>query len=154
MPGHSVRPVTVSGAVPAAPDVVFEFVADTRNDPKWCQNVDQVDMVAGNTIAPGSRFRFHQHLDRPRGGRIEFDVEVEIVALEARSITWRTNDRFQVREITITVAPSPGGSTATQTTKAVFHKPPGVTGLVYPYLAKRTLKHQFKDLAAHFAATG
>lgn len=150
MASHPVRAVRVAAHIPASPDDVFAFIADTRNDPMWCSNVDTVEQVSDDGVQAGSRFRFHQHLDRLRRARLEFDVEVEVVALNGRSITWNTTDRFQTRTITVTVEPDGTGSRITQVTQASFVKPPGAVKWVYPIVARRTLKQQFADLAAYF----
>ncbi len=132
------------------PEELISFIADTRNDPLWCPNVESADLIDGDTVDVGSRFRFHQHLDRPGGKRIEFDVEVEIIQLDENSVKWRVTDRFQAREIEITVEPHGDGSLITQVTRASFHKSPGFAKWVYPLLARRTLKDQFRHLAEHF----
>jgi hypothetical protein len=153
MPTFPVRPVRVSARVPADPDELFAYVSDTRNDPQWCENVETVEIVEGDAIRPGARFRFHQHLDRP-GGRLQFDVNVEVVEVGDHAIRWRVDDRFQTRDITLRVEPDGAGSRITQETRATFHKNPGITRWLYPILARRIFKKQFEDLAAHFEAGG
>jgi uncharacterized protein YndB with AHSA1/START domain len=150
MPNHPVRPVRVSTHVPAPPDQVFAFVSDTRNDPYWCHNVERVELVEGQDVAVGARFRFHQHLDRPGSERIHFDAEVEVIGLDDNSITWSVTDKFQSREISLTVEPDGSGSKITQVTKAAFRRPPGLARWVYPRLARRIFAEQFRNLAAHF----
>ena len=150
MTSHPVRPVSVSTHVPAPPDQVFAFVSDTRNDPYWCPNVERVELVEGEGVAVGTRFRFHQHLDRPGSDRIHFDADAEIIELGDSSITWLTTDKFQIREITLIVEPDGIGSKVTQVTKAAFHRPPGLARWVYPRLARRIFGEQFQNLAAHF----
>jgi hypothetical protein len=150
MASHAVRPVKVSAHVPVPPDRLFAFVSDTRNDPSWCPNVETVDLIEGEGVAVGTRFRFHQHLDRPRSERIQFDVYVEIVDLGERSITWRANDKFQERLIQLSVEPDGTGSKITQVTTASFKRPPGIAKWVYPILARRIFKGQFEQLVAHF----
>jgi uncharacterized protein YndB with AHSA1/START domain len=145
-----VRPIRVSAHIPAPPDLVFAFVADTRKDPKWCENVETVEMVEGDTIRPGTRFIFRQHLDRPGADRMEFDVSVEVIEVRERAITWRANDRFQTRDITLTVDGEGDGSRVTQETRAVFKRKPGLTKWLYPLLARRIFTKQFEDLAGLF----
>jgi len=147
---HPVRPVEVTADIDAPADVVFAFVSDTRNDPLWCDNVETVEMLAGDRIEVGARFRFHQHLDRPGGQRLQFDVDVEIVGLGEHVITWLATDRFQEREITLRVEPVGQGSRITQVTRASFHRPPGLARWVYPRLARRIFARQFRSLAARF----
>jgi hypothetical protein len=150
MTSHPVRPVSVSTHVPAPPDQVFAFVSDTRNDPYWCPNVERVELVEGQGVAVGTRFRFHQHLDRPGSDRIHFDADVEIIELSDSSITWLATDKFQTREITLIVEPDGIGSKITQVTKAAFRRPPGLARWVYPRLARRIFGEQFQNLVAHF----
>jgi hypothetical protein len=127
---------------------VFAFVSDTRNDPLWCDNVETVELVAGEGIEVGTRFRFHQHLDRPGGQRMQFDVDVEVIELGEHSITWLATDRFQEREISLDVQPEGQGSRITQVTRAAFRRPPGLARWVYPRLARRVFTRQFRALAA------
>lgn len=144
------RPVRVSAFVPAPPDDVYEFVADTRNDPKWCPNVETVEQVEGDGVEVGARFRFHQHLDRPGGQRLQFDAEVEVIELGDRAITWEATDKFQTRRISLTVAPDGSGARVTQVTTATFKRSPGLARWVYPALARRTFRAQFAELARVF----
>ena len=148
--GYPARAVSVSAHIPAPPDVVFAFVSDTRNDPLWCDNVETVDLVEGTGIQLGTRFRFHQHLDRPGAERMEFDVDVEVIDIGERSITWEAKDRFQTRQISLVVQPEGDGSRVTQVTRATFMHPPGATKWLYPLLARRIFGKQFQALRRHF----
>jgi uncharacterized protein YndB with AHSA1/START domain len=148
--GYPVRPVSVSAHIPAPPDVVFDFVTDTRNDPLWCENVETVDLIEGHQVEVGTRFRFHQHLDRPGADRMQFDVDVEVVDMGEHSITWEAKDRFQTRQISLAVQPEGDGSRVTQVTRATFHRPPGSRKWLYPLLARRIFGKQFRELAAYF----
>jgi Polyketide cyclase / dehydrase and lipid transport len=151
--GYPARPVSVSGHIPAPPDVVFDLVSDTRNDPLWCENVEKVDLIEGSGVEVGTRFRFHQHLDRPGAERMQFDVDVEVIEMKDRSIRWQANDRFQIREISLVVEPDGSGSRITQVTTATFLRPPGMAKWLYPLLARRIFRKQFRDLAAYFEQT-
>ncbi|MGD2100672.1 MAG: SRPBCC family protein [Acidimicrobiia bacterium] len=146
---YPVRPVTVTARVEADPDEVFAFVSDTRNDPVWCPNVTDVSQTEGSGVSLGSRFRFHQSVET--GGRtLVSDVDVEVVELAERSIVWRVEDRFQIREIRLSVADEDEASLVTQTTKAAFKRKPGLTRWVYPMMAKRVFRDQLNRLAEHF----
>lgn len=147
---HLVRPVTVSIFIPAPPDEVFAYVSDTRNDPEWCANVDDVTQVAGRGVEIGARFSFAQTVPA-RGQSLESDVVAEVTRLEQRSISWKVVDRFQERQVELEVIPEGDGSRVRQTTLAGFHRPPGLARWFYPMLAKRTFKDQFDRLAARFA---
>ena len=142
----TIRPVRVSALVPAPPDEVFMFVADTRNDPEWCRNVTAVVQLAGEGIDVGSRFRFHQAVEM-RGRRLESDVEVEVLSIGDRTIEWSVDDRFQTRHVTLAVTPAKEGSRVTQQTTATFKRKSGLAQWLYPFLARRTFRDQFAELA-------
>jgi uncharacterized protein YndB with AHSA1/START domain len=150
MADNPVRPVKVTAHIAVPPERLFAFVSDTRNDPLWCPNVEKVDLLEGAGVEVGARFRFHQHLDRPRAERIEFDVDVEILEIGERSIAWRATDKFQERSIRLSVEPDGAGSKITQITTASFHRPPGAVRWVYPFLARRIFREQFEQLASRF----
>jgi hypothetical protein len=149
-PGHTTRPIRVSAFVPAPPDAVFALVSDTRNDPRWCPNVETVELVEGDGLAVGTKYRFHQHLDRPGGDRMQFDADLEVLELGDNAITWQAIDKFQSRRIFLSVTAEGSGSRVTQVTTATFHRPSGLARWLYPSLAKRTFKDQFSNLAALF----
>jgi hypothetical protein len=150
MSKYAVRPVTVSERVPAPAADVLAFISDTRNDPQWCPNVDAAEMTSGGPIAVGSTFRYTQHLARPGADPITFEGEVEVVALDDLSITWQVTDKFQERTITCVVEPDVDGSVVTQTTRAAFHRSPGVARWLYPLMARRTFRDQLRHLRDHF----
>ena len=148
--GYRVRPVKATARIPAPAAEVFALVSDTRNDPLWCPNVTDVTQVSGVGVSVGSSFRFHQKVET-QGRVLESDVDVEVVELGERSIRWRVEDRFQVRDVVVEVTPADGGSEITQTTTAMFKRKPGIAKWLYPMLARRTFKDQFGRLAEHFA---
>jgi hypothetical protein len=149
-PPHGRRRVKMSRAVPADPGTVFAFVSDTRNDPLWCPNVTGVIQIGGDGVQVGSRFRFHQEVEMS-GRTLQSEVDVEIVELGNRSIRWRVEDKFQIRDVHLMVEPDGDSSRVTQTTTAVFKRPPGIAKWLYPRLAKRTFRDQFDHLAEHFS---
>jgi hypothetical protein len=147
-----VRPVNVSHQIPAHPADVLSLVADTRNDPLWCPNVTNVTQTEGAGVAVGSQFRFHQTVET--GGKtLESDVDVEVVGLTEDSVRWRVEDRFQVRDVTVTIEPDGDGTRVRQQTLATFKKDPGlITRWLYPLLARKTFRDQFTRLAEHYAS--
>ena len=148
---YEVRPVRVSAEVPAPADQVFTFISDTRNDPIWCPNVSDVVQTAGEGVEVGSKFRFHQVIEAS-GRTLQSDVDVEVLEVGQRSIRWRVEDKFQVRDVQVSVTGTDSGSEVTQTTSAAFKRKPGVAKWLYPTLAKRTFRDQFHHLSEHFAA--
>jgi hypothetical protein len=83
---------------------------------------------------------------------MEFDAELEVLEIGDHSITWQATDKFQSRRISLSVSPEGSGSRISQVTTAQFHRPPGMARWVYPWLARRTFRTQFANLAAVFAA--
>ena len=148
---YATPPVRVSAHIEGAPEDVFTFVSDTRNDHLWCPNVTNAVQTVGDGVEIGAEFTFDQTIETG-GRRLESSVTVEVLELGDRSIRWRVEDRFQTREIELRVEPSPSGSTVTQTTRAVFKRKPGVARWVYPMLARRTFRDQFGRLAKHFSS--
>ena len=57
-----------SFVVQRGPQVVFEFVTDLRNLPRWRTEVESVEMLTPDPIGPGSRFRERGRL--PRGAEV------------------------------------------------------------------------------------
>lgn len=146
---YPVRPVTVSTHVRADPDRLFNYLADTRNDPAWCPNVSDARLVEGEGVDVGSKFVFHQRVEA-QGRELVSDVDVEVVEVGERHIRWRVEDRFQVRDVVLRVEPVGDGSKVSQTTTAAFKRKPGLARWLYPLLARRTFKDQFQHLAEQF----
>jgi hypothetical protein len=146
---YTVSPVMVATRVPAPPGQVFPYVADTRNDPEWCPNVTDVRLVEGDGVELGARFEFHQRVEA-QGRELTSDVTVAIIDLGERHIRWRVEDRFQVRDVLLRVEPDEDGSKVTQVTTAAFKRKPGLARWLYPMLARRTFKDQFRHLADRF----
>ncbi len=148
---HELRPVTVSTRLAVPAEVVFAFVSDTRNDPLWCPNVTDAIQTSGDGVELGATFRFHQEVSAA-GRHFESDVDVEVVELDGRSITWKVEDRFQLRTVSITVEPDGDGCLVTQRTFPVFkRKPDLLTRLGYPTMAKRVFRDQFRHLEEYLA---
>lgn len=139
----------MSMAIPGLPDQVFSYVSDTLNDPEWCPNVSDVRQVAGEGVEVGSAFRFHQRVEAS-GRELVSDVDVEVVELGEGWIRWRVEDRYQVRDVLLSVEAERGGSRVVQTTSAAFKRRPGLAKWVYPMLARRTFRDQFRRLAGEF----
>ena len=80
---------------------------------------------------------------------MQFDVNVEVIQMGDYHITWRADDRFQTRDIRLTVEADGDGSRITQETRAAFKRKPGMRKWLYPVLARRIFGKQFRDLAAY-----
>lgn len=64
-----------SYVVQRSPDVVFAFIADKRNLPKWWSEYDSVELLTPEPIGAGSRFRASVRIP-PDGRRFVADVEL------------------------------------------------------------------------------
>lgn len=62
-------------------DVVFAFLADSRNTPRWYQAVREADLVTPGPIGVGTRYRFVR--DLPGGRAVNL---VEVVELEPDAV--------------------------------------------------------------------
>lgn len=136
--------------LPADPDEVFSFVSDTRNDPEWCPNVTDVRQVSGAGVEVGASFQFHQRVE-VTGRQLVSDVHVGIIEVGERRIRWRVEDRFQIRDVVVSVEPDGEGSRVVQTTTAAFKRKPGPARWLYPKLARRTFKDQFGNLVDRYS---
>ncbi len=141
--------VRVRAVVPGDPAAVFAFIADTRNDPKWCPNVDSAEQIEGDGVHAGARFRYVQHLGKRPGS---FEGVAEVMEIEPARIAWRVEDKFQVRDIELSARPHRRGTLLEQTTRAAFKRPPGPLRWLYPLMARRVLKEQFGGVAPAMAA--
>jgi len=64
------RRITISSSyvIPRSPEVVFAFVSDFRNLPKYYPDVESVEMLTTPPIGPGTQFRTHARLPDGREG--------------------------------------------------------------------------------------
>ncbi len=142
---HPVRPVRVRHHLEGPPKRWFRFVADSRNDPAWCSNVEDVWQTKGKDVRKGSTFGYRQHLGTDAR---TFEGTIEIIDKQPNRIVWRVEDKFQLRFIELSLEERKGGTRIAQTTWAAFKAKPGALRFLYPVMAKRTLKQQFAALAA------
>jgi uncharacterized protein YndB with AHSA1/START domain len=102
-------------------DVVFAFVSDPRNDPRWCHKVVSVDQVAGDGPAPGSGYAV---VHKPVPGRPERRMQYECVAWERpRRIDWRENDGADLIRVTYELEDLGGRTRMTQRDDAELGAP-------------------------------
>jgi uncharacterized protein YndB with AHSA1/START domain len=72
--------ITVSGTVRAAPDAVFDFLADLENWPRWQSDMQTTTLVEGQRALPGARYR---HISKAMGQT--FDSTIRLVRADAPS---------------------------------------------------------------------
>jgi uncharacterized protein YndB with AHSA1/START domain len=70
---------TTSYVIHRTPDIVFPFISDARNLPRWWSEYQSVEMLTPEPVGPGSRFRAHALI--PPDGK-QFVGESEILAFE------------------------------------------------------------------------
>ena len=76
---------------------VFDFVADPRNDPSWCERVTWCRQVAGDGPGPGARY---EALHRPSGYPWSHIRRIDVVEFEPpRSVRWTQVDRIGIFDI-------------------------------------------------------
>jgi Polyketide cyclase / dehydrase and lipid transport len=82
---------------------VFDFVADARNDVRWCRKVRSVERVADGRYAV---------VHKPVPGRPARRMEMTRVASDPpRLLEWRQNDGVDVFGVTYSLSPTAAGGT-------------------------------------------
>jgi uncharacterized protein YndB with AHSA1/START domain len=82
---------------------VFAFVAEPRNDERWCEKVRSVEQVEGDEPGPGSRYAV---LHRPVPLRPPRWMAYECLEWDPPSrIRWREDDDHDVIEVTYELEP-------------------------------------------------
>jgi hypothetical protein len=82
-------------------DDVFRFVADPRDDPRWCPKVLSVEQIEGNGPGPGARYEvLHRPVPlRPLRRMVHTCVAWEPPGL----IAWREEDGTDALDVTYTL---------------------------------------------------
>jgi uncharacterized membrane protein len=89
---------------------VFAFVADARNDPRWCPKVRSVEQVDSDRFAV---------VHKPVPGKPERRLDMTRVSMEApRRIEWLEEDGVDVFRVTYELEDTPGGTRLTQRSRA------------------------------------
>ena len=109
------------------PEEVFAFVADARNDPRWCGTVVACDQRAGDGPGPGARYEA-RHKPTPFHRVMPRSIEV-VEYTPPRVMRWRQEDANGVFHITYQVEPTARGALLTQRDEIEW-KVPGPAGRV------------------------
>jgi uncharacterized protein YndB with AHSA1/START domain len=126
------------------PEEVFAFLADARNDPRWCGTVVACEQRAGEGPAPGARYEA-RHKPTPFHGTMP--RAIEIVEYEApRLLRWRQEDGNGVFHITYEVEPSAGGARFTQRDSIDWKVPRTVGRLAERLFVRRHIGEQMAAL--------
>lgn len=102
--------VTVSGVVNAEPEVVFRFVADLANWPRWQDDMKLTTLVEGEPGTVGARYRY---VSKAMGQT--FDSTVRLVRVDPpREVAFEGEWAGMLRPLgRYLVEPAPGGSRVT-----------------------------------------
>jgi uncharacterized protein YndB with AHSA1/START domain len=89
---------------------VFAFVADARNDPRWCPKVRSVEQVDGDRYAV---------VHKPVPGKPERRMDMTRVSMEPpRRIEWLEEDGVDVFRVSYELEATAGGTRLTQRSSA------------------------------------
>jgi uncharacterized protein YndB with AHSA1/START domain len=100
---------------------VFDFIADPRNDPRWCRKVDSVEQVDGEGPGPGSRY---VTIHRPVPLRPARALDHHCVDWTPPGrIEWIEDDGVDRFEVTYELEPHAGGTRLIQRSDARLGAP-------------------------------
>lgn len=126
------------------PEEVFAFVADPRNDPRWCATVVGCEQLAGTGPGPGARYEA-RHKPTPFHRVMPRSIEVVEYALP-RMMRSRQEDANGVFDITYVVAPSAHGARLTQRDQIEWKVPRPVAWIAERVFVRRHIGEQMADL--------
>jgi uncharacterized protein YndB with AHSA1/START domain len=124
------------------PEEVFAFLADARNDPRWCASVVACEQQVGEGPGPGSRY-LAQH--KPTPFHRVMPRAIEVVAYEpARLLRWRQEDGNGVFHIAYEVEPEGEGARFTQRDRIEWKVPAAVGRLAERLFVRRHIGEQME----------
>ena len=106
---------------------VFDYVADARNDPAWCERVHWCRQVEGDGPAVGATYEARHH---PSGYPWPHLRHIEVVDLVRPTLVrWRQEDRLAEFDITYELVAVEGGTRLRQSDRIRWRFPGmGVVG--------------------------
>lgn len=117
-----VREISIARPV----EEVFAFVADARNDPRWCRKVRSVAQVSGDGPGSGARYAV---VHKPVPGKPARQMDMTCVGFDPpRRIDWREDDGTDLFEVTYELEDRAGQTHTRQTSRAAI----GATRLLHP----------------------
>jgi uncharacterized membrane protein len=100
---------------------VFAFVADARNDPRWCPKVVSVDLVGGGRPGPGARYAV---VHRPVPLRPAREMAMSCVGwAPPERVEWHEDDGTDVFRVTYELEDLGGRTRVTQRSDAEIGAP-------------------------------
>jgi hypothetical protein len=139
-------PTRLDGAIeiPRPIASVFEFVADSRNDPGWCERVAWCRQVEGDGPGPDARY---EALHRPSGYPWAHIRRIEVLAFDPpRHIRWLQADRLGSFDIGYHLEPTARGTRLRQRDEIDWRLP--LMGLVGKRIVRRHIGEQLRALRA------
>jgi uncharacterized protein YndB with AHSA1/START domain len=129
---------------------VFEFVADPRNDPRWCERVQWCRQVRGEGPAPDARYEA-QH--RPSGFPWSHLRRIAVVEVDPpRRVRWEQRDQLARFDIAYELEAVPEGTLLTQRDE-IHWRIPGI-GLVGRRIVRRHIGEQHEVLRTILEGSG
>ena len=124
---------TYRGPIRAAPEVVFDFVADAENNPRWHAHVRETRWIDPPPTGLGRRGRQHGHLFFR-----DWTFVAEVVEWDPpHAVTFQVIEGYRVRTA-IRVEPAAEGSIITLTVTTPRIPGPGIDALVSRVLKRAT----------------
>lgn len=121
---------------------VFAFVADPRNDPRWCERVEWCIQLEGDGPARGAQY---EALHRPSGYPWAHLRRIEVVECDPPSrIRWRQADRIGVFDIEYVLEATDDGTRFTQRDAIAWRLP--LSSLIGKRIVQRHIGEQQKAL--------
>ena len=100
---------------------VFAFLADARNDPRWCRKVVSVELVSGERPGPGARYAV---VHRPVPLRPEREMAMTCASwAPPERIEWHEDDGTDVFRVTYELEDLGGRTRITQRSHAEIGAP-------------------------------
>jgi hypothetical protein len=122
---------------------VWEFIADARNDPCWCEKVASVEQVTGQGPGPSAKYRV---LHRPRPRRPPIELAMEVVEFEPpHRLRWREEDADAVFNVLYELEPE-GAATRLSQVDDIDWKIPKPLRPIGRIMVSRDIRRQFGSL--------
>jgi uncharacterized protein YndB with AHSA1/START domain len=122
---------------------VWEYIADSRNDPQWCDKVMSVNQVTGDGPGPDASYRMVHRPVRLKQAK-EMTVTVEEFD-PPRRLRVREEDDDSVFYVTYDLESAGAGTRLTQRDQVEW-RIPGSQRPIARWIAGRDIKNQFSTL--------
>jgi uncharacterized protein YndB with AHSA1/START domain len=130
---------------------VWDYIADPRNDPQWCDKVQSVEQLEGDGPGPGARYKV-MHRPIPMRKPKELTVTVEEFEPPSR-MRIREEDEDGVFDVTYELESAGDGTRLTQRDR-IDWKLPRFQQPLARRLVTRDIAHQFAALKRRLENTG